>query len=358
VTTPGGAFRPRVLYVDDDAALCRLVAKGLERRGFDIVAVQDALEAVEMAAHEAFDAIAIDHYMPRQTGLDTLAQFKDRGLAAPVIYVTASDEIQIAISALRAGASDYVIKSGSEDFPTLLGNSLDHVLAKVSLQRDKEAAEAALRAANERLEAIVSRQAALLGEVNHRVANSLQLVSSLVYMQASALADGAARTALADTQARINAIMQIHRRLYTSDDVQFVDMEEYLRGLVDELEQSTSSPTGDRRIRLAAEPIKLQTDKAVSLGVVVTELVTNALKYAYPGEHRGEVRIALAGDGPGRLRLTVEDDGAGMPKGAAAAVQGTGLGQKVIAAMARSLDSRVELDPAHLGVRASLSFSL
>ena len=357
MTDVAEVYRPRILYIDDDAALCRLVSKGLDRRGFEIVAVQDAVEAVEMAAREAYDAVAIDHYMPSQTGLITLTQLKDRGLEAPVVYVTASDEIQIAIQALRAGASDYVIKSGSEDFPTLLGNSLDHVLSKASLKRDKEAAEAALRAANERLEAIVNRQAVLLREVNHRVANSLQLVSSLVHMQAGAVTDEAAQNALADTQARLNAIMQIHRRLYTSDDVQFVDMEEYLKGLVAELDQSTSGAGRDRRIRLAAEPLKLQTDKAVSLGVVVTELVTNALKYAYPSGRPGEVRIALAADGPGRARLTVEDDGQGMPTGGVAA-KGTGLGQKVIAAMARSLDSRLELDPGHAGVRAMLSFAL
>ena len=355
MTEAGEAFRPRILYIDDDAALCRLVSRGLERRGFDIVAVQDAAEGVGMAARESYDAIALDHYMPGQTGLDTLAQLRELGLAAPVIYVTASDEIQIAISALRSGAGDYVIKSGSEDFPTLLANSLERVLSKVSLQREKEAAEAALRAANERLEAIVSRQAALLREVNHRVANSLQLVSSLVHMQAAAVSDGPAREALADTQARISAIMQIHRRLYTSDDVQLVDMEEYLQGLVAELEQSTASASGEPRIRLSAEPVKLQTDKAVSLGVVVTELVTNALKYAYPAGRDGEVRIALAKEGQDRLRLTVEDDGQGMPKGGGA--KGTGLGQKVVAAMARSLDSKVELDPAHPGVRAMLSFA-
>ena len=176
-------------------------------------------------------------------------------------------------------------------------------------------------------------------------------------MQAGAVTDEAAQNALADTQARLNAIMQIHRRLYTSDDVQFADMEEYLKGLVAELDQSTSGAGRDRRIRLAAEPLKLQTDKAVSLGVVVTELVTNALKYAYPPGRPGEVRIALAADGPGRARLTVEDDGQGMSTGEVAA-KGTGLGQKVIAAMARSLDSRLELDPGHAGVRAMLSFAL
>jgi two-component sensor histidine kinase len=345
------AARPRILYIDDDAALCRLVARSLDRRGFEVTPVQDAVEGVT-AAEGAYDAIAIDHYMPGQNGLATLEQLKARGVGAPVVYVTASDDIHIAISALKAGAADYVIKSGSEDFPTVLANAFEQVLAHAALRREKEAAETALRAANERLEAIVSRQATLLREVNHRVANSLQLVASLVHMQANALEDASARNALADTQARINAIMQVHRRLYTSDDVQFVDMDEYLEGLVGDLEQSTSACS----IRLSAEAVRLATDKAVSLGVVVAELVTNALKYAYPPGQVGEVRIILSREAESRLRLVVEDDGRGL--GDAPATQGTGLGQKVVAAMARSLDTQLELDPGHRGVRAILSFDL
>jgi two-component sensor histidine kinase len=237
----------------------------------------------------------------------------------------------------------------------LLSAAVEQAVARVSLRRDKEAAEAALRTANERLEAIVARQATLLREVNHRVANSLQLVASLVHMQARAVGEEGAREALRDTQARIAAIMQIHRRLYTSDDVQFVDMKDYLQGLTTELEQSVSAGERRRPIRLMAEPVRLATDKAVSVGVVVTELVTNALKYAYEPGETGEVRIALAQAADGRLQLAVEDDGRGM--GQAPAPHSTGLGQKVVAAMARSLDTALELDSSHRGVRAVLSFA-
>ncbi len=347
--------RPRILYIDDDVALCRLVSRVLERRGFSVTTALDGARGLELARTGRFDAAAVDHYMPDQLGLETLERLQAIPFDAPVIYVTGSDEIAIAIAALKAGAADYVIKSSGDDFPAMLGSAVDQALAQVALRRDKEAAEAALRTANEHLEAIVLRQAALLREVNHRVANSLQLVSSLVQLQANALADGVAREALRDTQGRIGAIMQIHRRLYTSDDVEWVDMEDYLSGLVAELSGSVMPAGQERPIRLSAEPVRLRTDKAVSLGVIVTELVTNAMKYAYPAGAPGEVRIDLRRNGDGRLRLVVEDDGCGM--GEAPRPRGTGLGKSVIAAMARSLDSRLDLDPGHKGVRAMLAFA-
>ena len=110
----------------------------------------------------------------------------------------------------------------------------------------------------------------------------------------------------------------------------------------------------DHAIRLRAEPIRLATDKAVSLGVVVTELVTNACKYAYP-DGTGEVRIRLT-QGDGHCLLVVEDDGCGIAEGQKP--QGTGLGAKLIRAMAKSLQTELEYDPAYRGVRAMLRLPL
>ena len=348
-----GGVRPRLFYVDDDEGLCRLVARALGRRGLEVSTSTDPREAVRRLASEPTDVLALDHYMPGQDGLETLAQIQALPHPPPVVYVTGSEESRIAIAALKAGASDYVVKTGSDDFTDLLFTAVRQAVEQERLKRGRTAAEQALKDANARLEAVVERQTVLLREVNHRVANSLQLVSSLVHMQASALKPGEAREALKDTQARISAIMQIHRRLYTSDDVERVDMHEYLKGLVFELEHSLPAAGAERAIRLDAVAVELATDKAVSLGVIVAELVTNAYKYAYAPDRAGEIRVSLEEFGP-QVRLVVEDDGAGMVDGGAP--KGTGLGRKVIAAMATSLSSKVEFDSSHQGVRARLAF--
>lgn len=202
------------------------------------------------------------------------------------------------------------------------------------------------------------RAEAMLREVNHRVGNSLQLVSSFMSLQLRHLEDEGARAALTESQARIEAVAHVHRRLYTSDDMTSVAMDEYLEGLVAELSKSLAPGAGGEApdLTLRAAPLKVSTDQAVSIGVIVTELVTNAVKYAYGPGQGGEIRVILEpDDGKARAVLTVEDDGPGLGDGKP---RGTGLGGKIISGMASSLHSKVEYDPAHAGVRASLAFDL
>jgi two-component sensor histidine kinase len=336
---------PRLLYIDDDEGLCRLAARNLARLGYAVDTAQDGATGCAMAQRERYDAVAVDHYMPGMDGLATLACLRAAEESPPVVYVTGSEEGRIAVAALKAGADDYVVKTVGEDFFSLLDTAIRQAVQRRALERDKRAAETELRESNARLET-------LLREVNHRVANSLQVVSALVQLQSTALGDPAAQAALLDTRRRIEAIAQVHRRLYTGHAVDRVAIDDYLRALAAELEETWSTPDARYAVRLACDPIEMQADRAVSLGVIVNELVSNACKYAYPQGAGGEVRIALDRADEGRFRLVVEDDGCGMVRDAAP--RGTGVGTRVIAAMARSLRGTLDYDESHSGARAVL----
>ena len=184
------------------------------------------------------------------------------------------------------------------------------------------------------------RAEVLLTEVNHRVANSLQLVAGLVRMRTRSVTDTAAKDALLETQSRISAITLIHKSLYTSGDVTKVALNDYLGAMLSNMETAMKKNGHTAILKCYLEPISLSTDASVSLGVAVQELVTNAFKYAYPGDKSGEVRVRLKRLSDGKAELTVEDDGVGISQTATPA--GTGLGSKNIQTMASSLRTHVE----------------
>ena len=156
-----------------------------ERRGYAVEIATDGTSGVARIARGGIDVIALDHYMPNQDGLVTLASIRSLPEPPPVIYVTATQEGRVAVAALKAGAIDYVVKDVQGEFLPLLQRAIDAALDWVKLRRAKDAAEAEVRAARDRFEALANERALLLREVDHRVGNSLQIVAALLHMQAS-----------------------------------------------------------------------------------------------------------------------------------------------------------------------------
>lgn len=347
----------RILYIDDDEGLRRLAARVLARKGYTVTTAASGDEGVALTARERFDLVAVDHYMPGRDGLSTLEGLRALPDCPPIVYVTGSEESRIAVAALKAGAQDYVVKTVGEDFFDLLAQSFDQVLEAAALRRARDRAEEDLRASNARLEA-------LLREVNHRVANNLQMVMAFVSMQARSVDNAAARDALHRAHQRIATIAQVNRRLYTSNDVEFVAIDEYLAALASDMGEAWSTHR-TRTVTVDADAARVKTDLAVTIGLATNELVGNACKYAYPAEAEGQVRVTLrlaeVAGGNTLLTLSVEDDGQGMPPDGS--VQGTGLGTRLIDALTRSRGARLAHAPVYPGqatpgTRASLTLTL
>ena len=212
-----------------------------------------------------------------------------------------------------------------------------------------------LRQANELLRDARNRAEALLMEVNHRVANSLTMVSALVSMQANSVRDVAAKNALAETRDRIYAVALVHRELYTTNDVRFVLLDDYLGSLLRHLKTSVQDDMREIELRIQIAAIKMPIDQSINLGVVVNEWVTNALKYAYP-EGRGEIRVELTQLGENRAELTVADDGVGTDL--LSKSKGTGFGSKILGAMAQTLTAEMKYEAGNPGTIARMTFPL
>ncbi|MET0339924.1 MAG: PAS domain S-box protein [Polyangiales bacterium] len=151
----------------------------------------------------------------------------------------------------------------------------------------------------------------LLKEIHHRVKNNLQVIVSLINLQASKIDDEVTRSAFSETRARVHAIALLHERLYRSKNLGRIDMRDYLHGLASDL--SSTAQLRHVETRVVAEEVYWEMDSAVPIGLIVNELVTNAYKHAFPSEQKiGRIEIELTRRGE-ECTVTVSDDGVGFP---------------------------------------------
>lgn len=187
--------------------------------------------------------------------------------------------------------------------------------------------------------ATLEQQQMLLHEVNHRVKNSLQLVSSLLRLQARRLPDAAARLQLEDATTRISTIAHIHERLYRDQDVKKINFGAFLSELCADLQGSALHCS----LEVRSPSFPVSTDRAIPLALIVNELVTNAFKYAYPRDSRGgQVSVTVDLHDRREIAITVADKGVGVPEGFSVAGGGN-LGMILIGSMLTQLSGHIEV---------------
>lgn len=346
------SIRPRLLYIDDDPGLGRLVQKEFERNGFTVELLGSGQAGIERLQNgPEIDVVALDHHMPDQLGLDTLGMIASLQNPPPVVYVTGESEGRIAVAALKAGAEDYVIKDASPEFLTLLRAAIDSALEGRRQKFLRAQAEAEMRAARDRFEALANERAMLINEVNHRVSNSLQLIASLLQVQSAAQSDMKSAQILLDAYKRVAAVARVHKRLYSSANVRFVDLADYLCGLVEDLRQSADQ--GGRSLQFLASQTRIGTDFAIPIGLIVTELVINALKYAYPvGD--GPIRVKAERNGD-LITVQVEDDGVGIVE--TDWRKSRGIGNKIVMAMVEKIGGAINIERRPSGACITVTFT-
>ena len=184
----------------------------------------------------------------------------------------------------------------------------------------------------------------LLNEVHHRVKNNLQVISSLFNLQAAHIQDESARQVLAESQGRVRAMALIHQLLYESRDFTRINMGDYLNRLGQLLITLHKTTVNSITVKteIMGDPVYLDLHRAIPCGLLVTELVTNSFKHAFPDKRKGEVFITLVGQGHLQAMLSVHDTGIGLPKDFQLE-QGTSLGHRLVLRLAEQIKGRLSI---------------
>lgn len=210
------------------------------------------------------------------------------------------------------------------------------------------------KAAERALSEALAAKDVLLREVHHRVKNNLQTISSLLNMQAELLPDAAARQALRDAQRRVHSMALIHEQMYGDKDMDEVDFGEYARRLARDLFDSFGAAARRVQLRFAVDPVSLAMDQMIPCGLILNELVTNCLKYAFPDERPGEILVSLRCPDGQTVSLGVADNGIGLPPGVTRK-RSESLGMRIVEILTRQLGGSFEQQSAN-GVHSTVTF--
>ena len=205
--------------------------------------------------------------------------------------------------------------------------------------------------ATQSLEQSDRARSTLLNELAHRVANNFAIVAALIRTKAASVNDPEAKSVLTEAMEQVTVMARVHRLLHAGDEVPTVDSECFIGELCHDLETSMACARSIS-IQSVAVSRQLPAAQAVPVGLIVNELVTNAIKHAYPGGRSGAVRVTLEEEDGNSLLLTVEDDGVGFARS-----HSSGSGQRLVAALAQQLEGRLESKLTDHGCSFRVAFS-
>jgi len=250
--------------------------------------------------------------------------------------------VEIGLNPLRTAEGHFVLSSIADITERRRGER-EHDRLVDQLRTINAELELRVQGRTAELAANLEEREVLLQEVHHRVKNNLQVISSLIGMQVRALGGDASRKALEECQTRVQAIALIHEKLYQSRDYARVAFSEYARSLAASVFHATGVSPEGITLELAIEDVALAVDRAVPCGLILNELITNALKHAFREGRAGTIRVELKNVEGKALRLAVSDDGAGLPAGLDFE-KSPSLGLDLVRMLAKQLDTALEVD--------------
>ena len=353
----------KILFVEDDMVDQMAFERFAERENFpyEYTIAGSIRETLEVLPSEKFDATVVDYLLGDGIAFDLFEKLAD----IPTIIVTGIGNEEIAVSAMRAGAYDYLIKDPEGHYLKTLamtvGNAIKRKQAEVELRKHREHLEelVELRTAElkteieerKRAEAELQRslkeKEVLLRELHHRVKNNLQVISSLLDLQSENVKDQQAYGIFLEAQNRIRSMAHIHEQLYQSSNLAELNVSSYIEQLVQTLLQSYGRTNISPQIQI--EEVALDMDTAVCCGLIINELVSNALKYAFPAVAPetmtgNEILVTLSNSNDRMLSLAIRDNGVGLPNMNFEEAHTLSFGLRLVKMLVRQLKGTLNID--------------
>lgn len=374
-----------VLIVDDDEEARKTLSFIFKKKGCEIETAGTGKEAIEKAQRKFFNVALLDIRLPDMEGVKLLEPLKKIHPLMAMIMVTAHASLETAVSALNKGASFYITKPlNMDEVLSIIREVLEkqrlamenrQLLLEVQRElAERKRAEEELRQHRTQLEETVKERTAklaeantelqreiaerkraeeqtkislkekelLLKEIHHRVKNNMQIVSSMLSIQEIQIKDKADLEIFRESRSRIRSMTLIHEKLYQSEDLAKIDFAEYTRSLAVDLFATYNTAHNTIKLQVNVENVYLDIITAIPCGLIINELVSNSLKYAFPDGQTGQITIDFRAQN-NTYHLIVGDNGIGFPKYLDFR-KTESLGLQLVRLLAKKIDGTIEFE--------------
>lgn len=302
---------PILLTIDDNAAGRYFKTRVLREAGYTALEAETGEQGLALTESKHPDLVLLDIKLPDVDGVEVCELIK-RQFPGTLVLVTSAVYTELAdrVRGLERGADAFLIEPVEPQ----------ELLATVHALLRMRKAEQELRVA-------LQRNELLLDELRHRIKNSLQLVTSMLSLQAGKIDDPDAKSHFKVATNRIGVLARLYDLLYARHSGEWVELDRFLSGVV----ESCKALTDAIKLECRAEPVKVSVDQAIPIGLVAQELITNALKHAFPAEAQGRILVAVSRQ-DGTCRLQVSDNGVGV------SAKKAGSGSRLVLALTKQLE--------------------
>lgn len=371
----------KLLTIEDEEFVRESIVAYFEDSGFDVYSAENGEKGLIVFEEVKPDVVLTDLRMPKVSGFDVVRSIHASHPEVPVVVVSGTGVIQDSIEAIRIGAWDYVTKPISD--MAVLEHIVKKVLERAELKREqanyrqyleeevsnrtkelneelcrrieieKELREknlklinsqASLKEHQQQLQASLEEKTILLKEIHHRVKNNLQVMASIISLQLNSIKEESVKENFLSLQARIQSMASVHEALYNSENLAKIDFDIYVRNMISSLMQIYPLSHGLVDVVYDVQKIELGIDIAVPCGLILNELVTNAMKYAFDQGQAGQIMINFTHDEANdSYILIIKDNGKGFAEDFDIK-NSKSLGMTLVDALLTQIDAEYSLD--------------
>ena len=320
-----------ILLIEDnqgDVRLIKEILNDVEDFHYKLTASDSLQQGIELIAKKDFDIIILDLGLPDSQGLDSFRRLSGYANSLPIIVFTGLEDKQAALKAVQDGAQDYLIKGKIGGFP--LTQALRFAIERKKME--------------ENIKYSLHEKEVLLQEIHHRVKNNMQIVVSLLRLQAAGIKNKKTLELFKECQNRIKSISVIHEKLYQSKNFSRVDFGQYIHEMLFHLANTYGIDTQSIIIHSESENGELDINKAIPCGLILNELVSNCFKHAFP-DNKGEVSVEFHKI-KGKHHLIIRDNGKGLPENIDIKMT-TSLGLQIVRDLVKQLKGSIEVEREH-----------